>query len=265
MSGAPDPDAIVWQDDGRATHARLGVIVPHLDLVPESELRAMAPAGVSIHGARVPLGMFGPDGRILTEIGADIVRAFAEAPGVDDAASMLAAASVDVVIYGFTSSSYAFGRAGEDALKTRLEARAKGIPVVIAAEAARAALHAVGAKRIALIHPPWFSAEADRLGREYFAAAGFAVAQHGPAQLAQGLSDASPRAIYDYTLATVPADADAVFFGGNGFRVSGAIQALEQALDRPVLGANQVVLWQALRAASLALPITAYGRLFAVA
>jgi hypothetical protein len=33
-----------------------------MDGVPESEFNAMAPIGVSIHAARVPLGIVGPDG-----------------------------------------------------------------------------------------------------------------------------------------------------------------------------------------------------------
>jgi maleate cis-trans isomerase len=39
----------------------------------------------------------------------------------------------------------------------------------------------------------------------------------------------------------VLATAEAVFFGGNGFRAIGMIAALEQALGRPVLTGNQVV------------------------
>jgi hypothetical protein len=43
-----------------------------------------------------------------------------------------------------------------------------------------------------------------------------------------------------------PKSAEAVFIGGNGFRVIGVIKALEETLDRPVLSANQVAFWCAL-------------------
>jgi hypothetical protein len=42
-----------WQYDGAATAARLGVLTPDFDPVPESELWGMAPHGISIHAARV--------------------------------------------------------------------------------------------------------------------------------------------------------------------------------------------------------------------
>jgi hypothetical protein len=48
----------VWQADGWGWRARIGLLTPHADIVPESEFRAMALDGVSIHAARVPLGVY---------------------------------------------------------------------------------------------------------------------------------------------------------------------------------------------------------------
>jgi maleate isomerase len=61
----------------------------------------------------------------------------------------------------------------------------------------------------------------------------------------------------------MPGNADAVLIGGNGFRAVGAIEALEEDLGRPVLTANQVAFWNALRYAGVRMPVTHYGRLFA--
>jgi maleate isomerase len=63
--------------------------------------------------------------------------------------------------------------------------------------------------------------------------------------------------------AQVPASAQAVLTGGNGFRAVGAIEALEEDLGRPVLTANQVAFWNALRAAGVLAPVPHYGRIFA--
>ena len=57
--------------------------------------------------------------------------------------------------------------------------------------------------------------------------------------------------------------ADAILTGGNGFRAVGAIESLEQDLRRPVLTANSVTFWNALRAAGVFAPVTHYGRMFA--
>jgi maleate isomerase len=62
--------------------------------------------------------------------------------------------------------------------------------------------------------------------------------------------------------AHVPDNAEAVFIGGNGFRAIGVIQALEVDLGRPVLTANQVAFWHALRLSGSRLPIANYGRIF---
>ena len=53
--------------------------------------------------------------------------------------------------------------------------------------------------------------------------------------------------------------------GGNGFRAVGAVAAIERDLDRPVLTANQVLLWAALRAASGDVRgVQGYGRVFSL-
>ena len=53
----------MWQPDGWGWRARIGVLTPHGDIGPECEFRAMAPEGVSIHAARIPLGVFPGGGR----------------------------------------------------------------------------------------------------------------------------------------------------------------------------------------------------------
>ena len=44
-----------WKPDGSGWRARIGVLTPDDDTVPESEFWTMAPDGVSVHAARVPL------------------------------------------------------------------------------------------------------------------------------------------------------------------------------------------------------------------
>ena len=54
-----------------------------------------------------------------------------------------------------------------------------------------------------------------------------------------------------------------MFIGGNGFRAAGAVEALETAIGRPVLTANEVLLWQLLAQADDTFVINGFGRLFA--
>lgn len=252
----------MWKDDGAGWRARIGVLTPHFDLVPEHELSAMVPDGVSIHAGRVQFGVSAG----AAVVGADAVRAFAAPPYVDDATELLAEAPIDAIVYGFTSSSYLLGVDADVALKERLEKKSNGIPVVIPCAAAVAALRQYEIRRLALINPPWFSEEIDALGANYFQAQGIDVVYHAPAEiefgeLPSGQLSIKPTLLYEWVKTHTPENADAVYIGGNGFRAIGAIEALEAKLGRLVLTANQVALWQALKVIDIQLSRTKYGRL----
>ena len=172
----------MWQSDGWG-QTRIGVLTPHADVVPEAEFNALAPNGVSIHAARVPFGGYKPGGVMAPTIVGNAVRAFADPPAVDDAAEMLAMAPLHAIVFAFTSSSYVRGAADDVALKSRLEARTRGIPVIVPCAAAVTALAALSARRVALVSPPWFSADMDQQGVNYFQSQGLEVVYSGPAGL----------------------------------------------------------------------------------
>lgn len=251
----------MWRPDGWGFRARIGVLVPHADIGPESEFRAMAPEGVSIHSGRAWFGAMGRDVVLDHDIAVDAVRAFSQPPHIDDAAGLLAAAPLDVIAYAFTSSSYIGGPGDDHQLVERLSARTNGIPVVVTCQAAVLALHAVRATRVALISPPWFSPELAEQGAEYFRSHGFEVVYSAPMDIPGGQLDVHPGQLYAWATTHVPDEADVAFFGGNGLRAIGVIEALEEDLGRPVLTANQVTLWRALRLAGVLAPVAGYGRL----
>ncbi len=150
-------------------------------------------------------------------------------------------------MHAFTGSSYVLGAEADDSLRTRLEKRARGIPVVLTGLAASEALRVLGVHRLALIHPPWFTEEVNAKGTDYFRSRGMEVVSCARVTPVRPFTEVRPAEVYDWTKANVPRDAEAVFIGGNGLRAIGVIQALEGALGRPVLMANQVTFWQALR------------------
>jgi maleate isomerase len=191
------------------------------------------------------------------------VRAFAEAPHVEDAAGLLAGAPIDVIAFAFTSSAYVIGADGEASMLERLRARARGIPVVATCAAAVKALRVLGVERIALVDPPWFDADLNLMGSRYYEAAGFDVAYSSPCGVPSVQAEITPAAVHQWVVTNTPDTAEAVVVGGNGFRAVGTIQALEEDLRRPVLTANQVLIWDALRAADADIAaVHGYGRLF---
>jgi maleate isomerase len=252
-----------WREDGWDAAVRIGVLTPHADVGPESELRAMAPAVVGIHAARVAFGAMAAGGGMDPTISLAPVRAFAEPPYVDDAAQQLAAAPLQAIAFAFTSSSYVIGRDGEAQMIARLQQRTRGIPVVATCAAILEGLSALEAGRVALVDPPWFDGELTALGRHYYESAGIEVVHAAPCGLPSGQAAITPAALYAWVSEHAPDKADAIVIGGNGFRAVGIIAALEADLGVPVLTANQALFWAALRAAgSDTSTVIGFGRLF---
>ena len=253
-----------WKRDGWEASVRIGVLTPHADVGPESELQAMAPPDVAIHATRVPFGAMAAGGVMDPTIPLAPVRAFAEPPHVDDAAALLAGAPLHAIVYGFTSSAYVIGMQGEAEMIARLERRTRGIPVVATCRAAVEGLRVLGARRIALIDPPWFDTELNGLGARYYESAGFEVVYSSPCGLPCDQTKITPAELHAWVSEHVSTtDAEAIVFGRNGFRAVGAIAALEEDLGRSVVTANQALLWAALRMTD-ADPglVSDYGRLF---
>ncbi len=228
--------------------ARIGVLTPHDDPVPESEMWTMAPQGVSIHAARVAWN--------------HDLRAFAEPPNVDNAAEQLAGLTPRAILYAFTGSSYALGAEADGPLRERLEKRAGGISIVLTCQAATEALRFLAAHRVALIHPPWFSEEVNAKGMDYFRTQGFDVVRCTRMTPARPFTEVPPAEVYDWVRTNAPRQAEAVFIGGNGLRAIGVVHALEENLRRPVLTANQVALWHVLRVLGRTSNVIHYGSVF---
>jgi len=72
----------------------------------------------------------------------------------------------------------------------------------------------------------------------------------------------SPAEVYDWVRSHAPSSTECVMIAGSGFRSIGMISALEKNLRRPVITANQVAFWYALRLAGVDADIQDYGELF---
>ena len=138
----------------------------------------------------------------------------------------------------------------------------------MSAPAATAGFRALETERTALIHAPFFTDDFDQKGVAYFRERGFEVVHVShlmpPIQVPHPNtgSVASPAAIYKWVRSHVPSSAQAVFIGGNALRAIGVIAALEEDLRRPILTANQVSLWYALRVGGTEVRLDDYGQLF---
>jgi maleate isomerase len=241
------------QPDGSGWCARFGVLTHDDSTISESELWTLAPDGVSLHTSRI----------LFRDL-----ATYADPPGPENAAELLGRLPLQAIIYAWTVGSYLLGTAGEEELMRRVAQRSNGIPVLMSAPAATAAFHALEADRIALIHGPFFTDDFDHKGAAYFQERGFEVVHVSHIMPPVAVphpntgSVARPPEIYEWVREHVPSSAQAVFIGGNAVRAIGTIAALEEDLRRPILTANQVSLWCALRLAGAGVSVENYGQLF---
>ncbi len=238
---------------------RIGVITPHTTPGPEVEFASMAGSRVTTRIARVTGCV---EATHDDPTAPPALRELTRPRYLDRAAETLQGPPMDVVAYASTTSAYAVGAVAERAAVSRL-ADLTGLPVGSTGSASLHALEVLGVERVALVGAPWFSAEFNELGAAYYAGQGFDVVSSESAHLPRDPDLIEAAAVVDWVTRQVGDAAEAVVFGGNGFRTASAIAQLEAAIDRPVLTANQVLLWEILSLARSGLDIDGYGRLFA--
>jgi maleate isomerase len=255
--------APLFRPDGWNRTIRIGAVVPHADVGPEAELQAMVTDDITVHGSRLYFSAMRAGGEMDEKIPHDPVALFAQPPFVDEAVESLAASPLDALCLAFTSSAYKHGPESERALIERLRPRVRGIPITSTCLSAERALAKLDISRLAVVNPPWFDADLDQLGANYFEQAGFNVVHHAPCGLPSGQKYITPQNLYEWIARVVTeSGADAVFVGGNGQRAVGIIEAVEQTLGVAMTTGNQVILWDALRLIKTDAGIKGYGRLF---
>jgi maleate isomerase len=238
---------------------QIGVLTPHATPGPELEFPLLASGRpIVTRVAQITIGT-APGAGSDPPITASALRALADSALVDAAADTFRGEPVDAVGYASTTSGYVIGYEAEAAMVSRLAARL-ALPVAATCAAAVLGLQALEVERLALVGAPWFDDENNELGAAYFRSQGFDVVFSRSAALAQ---DPEPAAVCAWMLRQVPDEAEAIFIGGNGFRTARAIEPLERALGRPVLTANQALLWRLLTHVGAPCDVAGYGRLFA--
>ena len=238
-----------WQEDG-AGLARIGLLTPSFDFNPESEMWAIAPKGVALFASRMDRGTM-PFAAYLSD------------PSHADAAlAMLTALKLRAILYAYSTTSYVLGLDGEETFRARLVKGAQEVPVVLAASALCDAVRALGARRLSVVHPPWFPEEQSEKGRAYYSSRGFEVVSCARIAPERKFTEVAAQEVHDWIAAHASPKADVIVVGGNGLRAVGAIEKLEATLGRPVITANQALLWQGMRTAGVPARAERYGRLF---
>jgi maleate isomerase len=239
-------------DAGIASRARIGLVVLASDLTIEHEWRRVLADidGVALHHAR----LFN-DARITPET----LRAM-EGLIAPTAALLLPGHAFDVVAYGCTSASMVLGEERVIELLREAKPEAKATTPITAA---RIAMQALGAKRIALLTP--YRDDLNEALRTYLEARGIEVPVMGSFNEEDdgivGRIDPASLAGAAARLGAYP-EVDAVFVSCTSLRLAEAAAAIEARIGKPVTSSNHAMLWHALRLAGIDDRLPRWGRLF---
>ena len=228
MSALPMLDAV--------SRRRIGVIAP-FDLELDREYWRYVPEEVSVHLTRTA--------HVAAPVGVELAEAVADAAEMERATGSLLMARPGVIAYACTSGSFTGGLAGEVRLRQTIEAA--GAPrAVTTSGALLEALAALGVERVAL-GTPYTDELAERL-RAFVSEAGHEPVSLESMGLEGDIAAVQRQRILDLAARADRPEAQALFLACTNLPTFDLIGPLEAQLGRPVLTANQVTMWAALRA-----------------
>jgi maleate cis-trans isomerase len=244
------------------TQQKLGLVVPSLNSVMESEIQRMADGAMSLHTMRVSAHWNGTSATVGTK--ENLLWMDSQVP---EAAKLLAHAAVDVICYGCTGGGVIGGPGADEKLCAAIE-KATGVPATVTIRSVAAALRALGARTISVASP--YEAWLNESLRSFLESSGFEVAA------IQGFAVATNRKITFEEAARISAEdvaqlaigvdrpeSDAIFISCTNFPTLEVVQSLERKLGKPVITSTTASMWEMLRMLGDARDIPPAGRLFA--
>ncbi|MFC9928693.1 decarboxylase [Streptomyces sp. NPDC127190] len=214
----------------------VGVVAP-FDFALDRELWRWVPDEVSLHLTRTPF--------VPVEVSLDLARLVSEHATLGEAVRALTAVAPEVVAYACTSGSFVDGIAGERAMCAAMS-RAGALPSVTTSGALLEALAELRIRRLALVTP--YTGSVTRALAEYVAEAGAEVTGCAFMGLTRHIWKVPYREVVAIARrAARPGSADALFLSCTNLPTYDVIPQLEAELRMPVISANQVTMWAALR------------------
>lgn len=165
---------------------------------------------------------------------------------------------LDVIAYACTSGTVVMGY---DEICARVHAARPGVRVVTPITAALAALHRLGAQNLSVLTP--YTDDVNSVIADYLTANGKEVCSFSSFHIEDNevMAALPPDAIMDAALEATRPEADALFISCTAIRALDVVQRIEDAISKPVVTANQAMIWQALRWSGYQAGMSGHGRL----
>ena len=218
------------------------------------EVRRFIPEGTELHMVGT-----GPERGSQNDITLERVLSLSAGSNIEDSATGLVPFGVSAVAYACTSGSYVRGVGGDTDISRRIT-EATGLPATTTSSAAVEALRHLGVTRVAVLSP-----HIDALNRRlegFMEDSGLAVARMVGLNRRGEIDQIPAQSILEMVRSDVDnAEADGVFISCTSMRTAAVIDAMEQAIGKPVVTANQATAWEVLCLAGAARPMAGLGRL----
>lgn len=217
----------------------IGIVTPY-DFALDREVWRWVPDDVSLYVTRTP--------RLAVPVTVEMAQLVSETSIVQSGTAEVLTAEPEVVAYLCTSGSFVGGMDGERELREAMSAT--GAPAALTASGALLeALEQLGVRRLA-VATPYVESMTVRL-HDFLAEAGVTVTSSAHLGLLDHIWHVPYGEVAQLAITADHPDAEAVFLSCTNLPTYDAIAPLEQALGKPVLSANQVTMWAALRACGI--------------
>ena len=228
---------------------KIGLVFPAPGLAPEVEFHRKVPEGVGVLTTRVPFEEVTPKGLIKM------------ASYVEEAASLLAQAKPDLIVFACTTGSLVKGVGYDKEIIDRIERRT-GISAMTTITAVIESLNNLKSRKIIIATP--YSDELNQIEKSFMENSGFEVVSIRGLGLVNPIKMPEVRheQIYKLVKDGFMESADAIFISCTGIGIIDIIGTLERDLRKPVVTSNQATLWAALRKIKVETKIDGLGKLF---
>ena len=229
------PDALSIEDSTGYARARVGLIIPSSNRLTEPHFRAYMPGDIGIHVTR--LQMTGRHNKSLDVLARE----------VEIAASALADAKCDVIVFHCTGNSMEHGPAGEEVLLNAVRSQSNAVAMTTA-QAVVAALKAQSIRKLVLVSP--YEQATNDHEIDYLRDFGFEtlhdVALNVP--VSDGYLSVPPSRWIEVVKDNLRDEADGYFLSCTNTTQIDVVERVERMFGKPVVNSNQATIWACLRA-----------------
>ena len=229
--------------------AKVGVILPSLNVTMEPELYKMAPEGVTFHFTR----MFLSEG---TKKGLEAMQ-----KDVEPCAELLKTAEADLILFGCTSGSLVGGVGWDTKIIAQIEDISK-IKAITTSTAVVEVLRAFNFRKLTIGTP--YIDEVNQLEKKFLEDSGFDVIDIVGLGYTTGaqLHKEDAEAAYNFARRLKLDGADCIFLSCTDFHTLDAIKRLEKDIGLPVVTSNSASMWSVLKHLKIEANLGQYGKIF---